>query len=102
MMQIIYIAGPITGVEDYQERFAQAVAEVKAAGFLTISPADHPRGLTNAEYMRLSFAAIDAADGVLFLPDWPLSKGATLEHLYCEYTNKPHSARLDLLKEAIK
>lgn len=87
--KVIYIAGPITGVTGYKERFERAEEFVKAVGYIPLSPAHQPGGMSNAQYMRMCFAMIDSADEVLFLDGWEQSKGARLEHQYCEYIEKP-------------
>lgn len=87
---IIYLAGKINGDPDYREKF-QGYAErlqKQHPGATIINPAEHPAGLSNAEYMRLCFAEIDAAGLVAFIPDWSRSDGATLERQYCRYTGK--------------
>jgi len=38
--------------------------------------------------MRIDLAQIDTADVVYFLKGWENSKGARLEHAYCEYIGK--------------
>ena len=85
----IYISGKITGDHDYRAKFEKAASFITHAGHTAINPATAPAGLTNQDYMRLSFAEIDAADMVVFLKDWADSKGASLERAYCEYINKP-------------
>lgn len=97
----IYIAGPITGVERYWEAFEKAEDELLALGFIPLSPSRLPVGLTNAQYAKINFATIDAADAVLFLPGWEDSRGARLEHRYCLYTNKPMFADTSLIKEVL-
>lgn len=96
--KIIYIAGPITGVERYWEAFERAEDELIALGYIPISPSRLPVGLTNEQYARINFATIDVADAVLFLPGWDESVGARLEQQYCRYTQKPMFARADLIK----
>lgn len=96
--KVIYIAGPITGVERYWEAFEKAEDELIALGYIPISPSRLPVGMTDAQYARINFATIDIADGVLFLPGWDESKGARMEHNYCRYMNKPMFARADLIK----
>ena len=78
MKKVIYIAGPITGVPRYWEAFETA-----------------------EKAMRICLAMIDAADAVLFLPGSSRSRGASLEHRYCEYTGKPWARSIKELKEAM-
>ena len=89
MKKVVYIAGPITGVERYWEAFEQAEEDLLSRGYIPLSPAHLPTGMTNAQYTRIDFAMIDCADAVLFLPDWTASEGASLEQAYCEYNSKP-------------
>lgn len=103
MKKVIYIAGPIAGVEKYWEPFEKAEDEIEAVGFIALSPTRLPKGMSKAQYMRICLAMIDSADGVLLLPNWYNSKGASLEKDYCRYTRKPCSSRLDVLaKEVLK
>lgn len=99
--KVIYIAGPITGVDRYWEPFEKAQDEVEAAGFIALSPTWQPKGMSNTQYMRICMAMIDCADGVLFLEGSSLSRGARLEWQYCEYVGKPHSMSLTALREEV-
>lgn len=85
----IYIAGKITGDPYYKAKFARAAADIADAGHTPINPAMQPEGMSNADYMRISFAQLDSADAIIFLADWKDSKGAQLEHLWAEYVGKP-------------
>lgn len=89
MKKVVYISGPITGVNNYWEAFEQAEEDLIALGYIPLSPAHLPSGMTSARYMRIDFAMIDSADAVLFLPGFSDSTGAQLEHEYCEYIDKP-------------
>ena len=84
----VYIAGKITGNENYREKFATAQAELEKDGHIVLNPSVMPEGLTNAEYMRICFEMIDIADVVVFLPGWQDSEGANLEYAYCIYVGK--------------
>ena len=84
----VYIAGPITGDPNYKAKFQLAQRALELEGKTVISPAVLPEGMTPADYMRICFAMIDSADVVAFLPGWNQSKGASLEHAWCQYTGK--------------
>lgn len=87
----IYLAGKIAGDPGYREKFQKAQERLERDGVTVLNPANNPEGLSKADYMRLSFAMIDAADEVTFLPDAEESPGAQLERRYCEYIGKPFS-----------
>lgn len=87
--KVIYIAGPITGVQNYWEPFEQAEEDLQGLGYIPLSPAHLPQGMTNAQYLRICLAMIDSADAVLFLPGYYHSKGAEVEAKYCVYISKP-------------
>jgi hypothetical protein len=84
----IYIAGKITGDENYREKFNQAQRKYENHGHVVINPSVLPAGLSPADYMRICFAMIDTAEIVAFLPDYRESPGAMLELQYCRYTGK--------------
>lgn len=98
---IVYLSGPITGVPNYWEAFEKAEDFLTSLGWAVLSPAKHPQGLTNEQYMRIDFAMIDVADVVLFLPGWEKSSGACLERAYCGYTEKPVTDDIDKLEEVL-
>lgn len=85
----IYISGKITGDKHYKAKFREAEKKLTAAGHIVLNPAQHPTGLSPADYMRLCFAQMETADAVLFLPDYQQSRGAMLEWAWCQYVGKP-------------
>lgn len=84
----IYIAGKITGNPNYKSVFAKSQIEFEKKGFIVLNPALLPEGMSPADYMRICFAMIDAADVVAFLPGYNSSSGAQLELQYCIYIDK--------------
>lgn len=93
----VYIAGPITGVEDYRERFAEAERHLTAQGYIALNPAILPEGMSPADYMRICLAMLDTADAVAMIPGWGKSIGAGIERALAEYEGKP--VWLEALKE---
>lgn len=101
MKKVVFISGPITGVEKYWEAFEKMEDELIALGFIPISPSRLPAGLTEEQYARVNFATIDIADAVIFLPGWARSKGARLENAYCDYIGKPIFVDPEFMKEVL-
>ena len=87
----IYIAGKITGDDNYKSKFTAVQKALELEGHIVLNPAVLPQGMNNKDYMRICFAMIDTADVVHFLPDSKDSRGAQLERQYCCYTNKEMS-----------
>lgn len=99
--KVVYISGPITGVLSYREAFEKAEKELAAAGFIPLSPAWLPEGLSRAQYMRIDLAMLDSSDAMYQLRGWTGSSGAFLENDYCDYTDKPAADNIEELKEVL-
>lgn len=71
MVKRIYIAGPITGVADYKERFAEAERFLREVwpGATIFNPAARlPAGMHNAWYMERCCAEVCRCDVVYCVP----------------------------------
>jgi nucleoside 2-deoxyribosyltransferase len=83
----IYIAGKITGDENYKEKFAKVEQEFKKCGYEVLSPAKldliMPSSSSQDDYMSMCYPMIEMCDVVFFLSDWKKSVGATMEYKYC-------------------
>lgn len=84
----IYIAGKITGLEDYKEKFEDASNKLEKLGHKIMNPAILKEGFEQNEYMHICYAMIDVCECVYFLNNWQDSKGARLEHEYALENNK--------------
>lgn len=77
----LYLAGPITGVPDYKERFAEAERDF-SEHYDVINPARILEGVDDRDCLPLCLRLIDRADSVVLLPGWRSSMGAVTEALY--------------------
>lgn len=78
----VYVAGKITGLKDYREKFNEAQEHLKGLGYSVMNPAVLEGKFTHDEFMHVCYSMIDVCDGVYFLNNWDDSKGAMLEHIY--------------------
>ena len=75
----IYISGPITGVVNYKENFAEAENLLTGAGKIAINPAYMPEGLPYDDYFPICYAEIAVSSALCFLSDYSKSTGAARE-----------------------
>lgn len=82
----IYISGPVTGTEDYLERFGAAEEELKKAGCSVINPAKInsflPVGTTHRQYMNMSITMLSMCSHIYMLKGWDESLGSNREYGY--------------------
>ena len=85
---VVYIAGPITGHDDYLERFCTAEIVLDAEGWIVLNPADLPQGMSREKYMPICLTMLEQADAIYMLHGWEDSRGATVEYLLAAYQGK--------------
>lgn len=81
-MKRIYLAGPMSGLPDFNyPAFHAAAAQLRAQGHHVENPAENPMPVcgTWQGYMRLAVAQLATCDKVCLLPGWETSKGARVE-----------------------
>lgn len=81
-MAKIYLAGPMTGVPDYNyPAFHAAAARLRALGHEVLNPAENPAPAcgTWQGYMRMSLVQLVQCEAIVLLPGWAESKGALIE-----------------------
>lgn len=81
----VYIAGPMTGLKDFNyPAFNAAAQRWRDAGFQVFNPAENFDGDTGRdyrEYMREDLAMLLKVDAIALLMGWRLSRGARYELL---------------------
>jgi len=76
----LYIAGPMTGHEDWNyPAFNDVQRRLEAAGYTVLNPARQPDGLTYDEYLKRALADVFECDGIALLNGWWDSPGAKAE-----------------------
>ena len=79
----IYISGPITGTNDYMERFNSAQKYLESKGYSVINPAlvnsNLPKDTSYDDYMKMSFCMLDMCDAIYMLNEYDKSAGSKLE-----------------------
>ena len=81
----VYISGPITGVDDYKDKFIDAEDRLNGEGFEVINPAavEFPYAqLSYEEYMKIDMFLLDMCDVIYLLKGWNKSCGANREFGY--------------------
>ena len=78
----IYIAGPMTGLPEYNlPAFAAAAVELESLGYEVTNPGRHGviEGFTWQDYVRRGLIELLACDAIALLDGWESSRGAKLE-----------------------
>ncbi|MET4780838.1 DUF4406 domain-containing protein [Glaciihabitans sp. UYNi722] len=82
----VYIAGPMTGLPDFNyPAFRDAETHLTARGLTALCPADSEQHNTTGApqpwdwYMRHALRMVIDSDAVCLLPGWQTSNGANLE-----------------------
>ncbi|BDC81810.1 DUF4406 domain-containing protein [Aeromonas hydrophila] len=85
----IYIAGPMTGLPDFNRpAFYGVMREISHAKVVPLNPAILPDGLEQHEYMAICIEMVKIADALVMLPGWEGSEGAFAEYTLAKKLGK--------------
>lgn len=77
---VFYIAGPMTGLPNFNRESFHAMADhIRAEGVPVLNPAELPSGLTQSQYMDICLAMLRCATHIVMLEGWQNSEGAKIE-----------------------
>lgn len=80
-MKRIYLAGPMTGLPEFNyPAFHAEAARLRALGYQVENPAENPPQDDWEDYMKQAIPQLLTCDLMALLPGWEKSKGAMLEH----------------------
>ena len=81
----IYISGPITGVDNYREKFDAFADIIRSKGHEVVNPCDmdnilSPATTTWEQYMIADLGLLRCCDAIFLMPGWKESRGAAVEY----------------------
>lgn len=85
---IVYIAGGITGVENYKRIFDETEKMLTDRGYIVMNPTVLPEGMPRGSYIPICLAMLEQADAIYLLEGWEESEGAKIERQYAKYRGK--------------
>jgi len=88
-MSKIYLAGPMTGIDDWnRDAFNKAEWKLTKQGHTVWNPAYHPDGFEHGQYLKVCEKIVEICDVVYMLKGWENSVGATHEFNHAVKTGK--------------
>lgn len=99
----VYLAGPMTGIDQFNfPAFHDKAEELRELGIEVSNPAENHGGRTDlplAEYFKVDLPQVCDADAIVVLPGWETSRGARIEVDLARHLGKPVLSALTLMPE---
>lgn len=103
-MTRIYVAGPMTGLPDFNyPAFHAAAQKLRSLGHEVLNPAENPVPPcgTWAGYMRLALTQLVQCDCIVLLPGWSDSRSALIERKLAQVLGMDMVLFTDSLTQAL-
>ena len=99
----VFLSGPITGVDGYKGKFADAAEVIKALGASSVfnPAAEIPDDTKREEAMRICTGKVITIDCVVMLPGWRDSEGACFEYVASEICSIPNYKLKELITKSV-
>ncbi len=99
----VFLSGPITGVDGYKDKFADATKVIRAlgAGVIFNPAAKIPDNAERKEAMRTCLFNLTSYNCVVMLPGWRGSEGACFEYAASEIYGIPHYELKELITKSV-
>lgn len=99
----VFLSGPITGIDDYKDKFADAMEIIRALGAdFAFNPATKiPDNTEREEAMRICLFNLTAHKCVVMLPGWRDSEGACFEYAASEICGIPRYELKELITKSV-
>lgn len=107
-MKVIYVSGPINGIENHNcDEFLRVANDLRFKGYTVINPHEIPaKGEGWSDYMRADIIELMKADTIAMLKEWDSSAGARIEvsiacslgmNIVDAYTLKPIALEVEVI-----
>lgn len=99
----VFLSGPITGIDDYKDKFADAAEVIKALGANTVfnPAAEIPDDTEYEEAMNICTDRVTTSDCVVVLDGWENSKGALIEYAFSRACGILHYELKELITKSV-
>lgn len=91
--KLIYVSGPITGIDNYREKFLQACEKLRSDLYNPVDPSMlgemFHEDTKHSEYMKVALALLQVCDEIYMLEGWENSKGASAELAFAQAVKMP-------------
>ena len=99
----VFLSGPITGIDDYKDKFEDAMEIIRALGANAVfnPAAEIPDDTEHEEAMNICTDKVTTSDCVVVLDGWENSKGALIEYVFSRACGIPYYELKELITKSV-